>query len=111
MKKLAFMLALFMVVGAIPGWCLEATVDSFVDTHTKSSTFRPVQDAGEIYGTVNHQIGSTMDQIPVIKERSVIMNPIDKLLKDSVEGVRSIINGTWDLLTFKSMRDKPEVKK
>lgn len=110
MKKLAFMLALGMVMGSIPGWCLEATVDNFVDTHTKSSSFRPVQDAGELYGTVHHGISDGLDKIPVIKERSVVMNPVDKLLRDSIDASKSLINGTWDLLTFKAMREK-HVKK
>ena len=110
MKKLAVILALLMVAGAVPGWCLEATVDHFVDSHTKDSGFRPVQDTGAIYGKVNHEIGAGMDKVPVLQDRSKVMGPIDKLLHDSIEGTRSLINGTWDLLTFKSMREKDAKK-
>ncbi len=106
MKKLAIILAVLMVIGAVPGWCLIETVDTFVDGHTKSSTLRPVQDTGELYGTVNHSIGTTMDKVPVIKERSVVISPVNKLLRDSFDATRTLVNGTWDLLTFKSMRDK-----
>ena len=110
MKKLAVMLALLLVVGAVPGWCLIATVDNFVDGHTKDSGFRPVQDTGEIYAKVNHEIGAGLDKVPVLQDRSKVISPIDKLLHDSIEGGKSLINGTWDLLTFKSLRDK-SVKK
>ena len=106
MKKLAIMLAVLMVLGAVPGWCLLPTVDGYVDGHTKNSRFRPVQDTGEIYGTVNHEIGKGMDQVPLIKDRSVVVNPVNKLLGDSMDATKSLVNGTWDLLTFKSLRDK-----
>ena len=110
MKKLAVILALLMAVGAVPGWCLEATVDGFVDSHTKDSGFRPVQDTGAIYAKVNHEIGAGMDKVPILQDRAKVMNPIDKLLHDSIDGAKSLINATWDLLTFKSLREK-EVKK
>ena len=110
MKKLAVILALLMVVGAVPGWCLVATVDNFVDSHTKDSGYRPVQDTGALYGKVNHEIGAGMDKVPVLQDRSKLMGPIDKLLHDSIDGVKSLINGTWDLLTFKSLREKGSKK-
>ena len=106
MKKLAFLLALFMLAGSVPGWCLVATVDNFVDTHTKDSRYRPVQDTGEMYGSVNHHIGTAFDKVPLIKDRHVVVNPIEKLANDSISGTRTLLNGTWDLLTFKSMRTK-----
>ena len=110
MKKLAVMLALLMVVAAVPGWCLVASVDNFVDSHTKDSGFRPVQDTGAIYGKVNHEIGAGMDKMPVLQDRSKVMSPIDKLLHESIDGAKSLINGAWDLLTFKSMREKESKK-
>ena len=110
MKKLAMLLALLMVVGAVPGWCLIATVDNFVDSHTKDSGFRPVQDTGALYGKVNHEIGTAMDKVPVLQDRSKVIGPIDKLLHATIDGAKSLINGTWDLLTFKSMRGK-DIKK
>ena len=106
MKKAAFMLALLMLVGTTPGWCLVATVDNYVDTHTKDSSLRPVQDTGHLYGAVNHGIGTALDKVPVLQQRSVVMNPMDKLMGDTIHAGKSLINGTWDLLTFKSMRDK-----
>ncbi len=108
MKKMAVILAALMILGAVPGWCLVPMVDSFVDNHTKNSSFHPVQDAGKVYGTVNHQIDTSFDKIPVLKSRSVIIDPIEKLVKDSVDATKLLINGTWDLLTFKSMRTKKE---
>lgn len=106
MKKIAVLLALLMLVGSVPGWCLVATVDNFVDTHTKDSRYRPVQDTGEMYGAVNHGIGTAFDKVPVIKERHVVVDPIEKLGNDSIGATRSFLNTTWDLLTFKSMRTK-----
>ena len=110
MKKLAFLLALLLVIGAVPGWCLIATVDNFVDTHTKDSGFRPVQDTGEIYGKINHEIGAGLDKVPILQDRGKVISPVDKLLHDSIDGVKSLVNATWDLVTFKSLREK-EAKK
>lgn len=106
MKKLAVILSLFMLVGAVPGWCLVATVDNYVDTHTKNSGYRPVQDTGEMYGAINHGIGTAMDKVPVIKERQVVVSPIEKLANDTIHGTRTLLNGMWDVLTLKSMREK-----
>ena len=108
MRKISLIIAAFMIMGTVPGWCLVPMADSFVDNHTKNSTLRPVQDTGKIYGAVNHQIDTSLDKIPVIKSRSVIIDPVEKLVKDSVDATKSLINGTWDLLTFKSMRTKKE---
>ena len=110
MKKLAVILALLMVAGAVPGWCLIATVDSLVDSHTKNSGFRPVQDTGTIYAKVNHAIGTGMDKVPGLRDRSKVISPIDKLLHASIDGAKSLINGTWDFLTFKSLREKDAKK-
>ncbi len=105
MKKIALLLAVLMVLAATPAWCLVGTVDTFVD-HTKNSSYRPVQDAGELYGAVNHGIGTGMDKVPVLKERSRIMGPIDTMTKETIKGTKFILNGAWDLLTLKSIREK-----
>ena len=110
MRKLAVLLALLMVVGAVPGWCVIATVDNFVDSHTKDSGFRPVQDTGALYGKVNHEIGAGLDKVPILQDRSKVISPLDKMLHDSIDGGKLLINGAWDLITFKSLRDK-DVKK
>lgn len=106
MKKIALLLAVLMIIAAAPAWCLIGTVDTYVDDHTKNSGYRPVQDAGELYGAVNHGIGTGMDKVPVLKERSRIMGPLDTMAKETVKGAKFILNGTWDILTFKSMREK-----
>lgn len=106
MKKIAVMLSLLLMIGAVPGWCLIGTVDNYVDGHTKDSSFRPVQDTGHLYGTVNDGIGKGLDKVPVINKRSVVMDPLDKGIGETIGMTKKIINGTWDILTFKSMRDK-----
>lgn len=106
MKKIAIVLSVLLLVGAAPGWCLIGTVDGFVENHTKDSNYRPVQDTGELYGNINDGIGKSLDKVPVIKERSVVIHPIDKLLGETIGMTKKIVNGTWDLLTFRSMREK-----
>lgn len=106
MKKLAVILVLLMIAGAAPGWCVLATVDNYVDTHTKDSSYRPVQDAGELYGAVNHGVGSAMDKVPVIKERHRVMEPMDKVTHESVSMTKKVLNGIWDAVTLKSLRDR-----
>ena len=106
MKKLAIMLALLTIIGAAPGWCLVATVDNVIDGHTKNSSLTPVHDAGEMYGVVNHQIGTSFDKVPVIKERSVVMKPLDHLMEQTIHAGKSIVNGVWDLVTLRSLREK-----
>ncbi len=106
MKKIALLLAVLMALGGSPAMALVATVDNYVDATTKDNRFEPVRDTGRIYGTVNEGIGKGMDQVPVLKERHVVMNPLDKMLRDTMDGTKMIINGTWDLLTLKSLREK-----
>ncbi len=106
MKKCAFLLAVLMVVGAAPGWCLISTVDNYVVDHTKTSSFRPIEDAGRLYESVNKGIDTSLDKIPVVKLRPMVFDPIDKVVRVSVDTTKTIINGVWDILTFKSMRAK-----
>ena len=106
MRKIAFLLALLMVVGAAPGWCLVATVDSYVTDHTKDNSFRPVQDAGHLYETVNKGIDTSLDKVPGIKMRPMLFDPIDKVLRASIDSTKLIVNGLWDALTLKSIREK-----
>lgn len=106
MKKLTILLAVLMLAGSVPAWCVIETADAFVDSHTKNSAFRPIQDGGEIYATVNKGIGSGMDKVPLLQDRSKVMSPLNKLLHDAIDGSKALINATWDLLTFKSMREK-----
>lgn len=106
MKKMAVVLAVLMLVGASAGWCVTPAADGFVDTHTKNSSLRPVQDTGKVYGTINHHVGTSMNKVPVLKSRSVVVEPVEKLGKESVHASKSVINGVWDILTFRSMREK-----
>lgn len=106
MKKLATMFIVLLMIGAVPGWCLVGVVDNYVDNHTKDSRLAPVRDTGRIYGTVNHQIGTAMDKVPVIQSRNVIMEPISKFAGSTADFSRSLINGVWDIVTFKSFREK-----
>ena len=105
MKKIAVLLAVLMMMGAVPGWCLISTADNFVDSHTKSS-LRPVEDAGKVYQAVSKGIDTSLDKVPGVKLRTIFFNPIDKVAKESMDATKSIVNGTWDLLTLKSMRKK-----
>ena len=106
MKKIAILLAVLMVMGAAPGWCVLSTVDNYVVDHTKTSSFRPIEDAGLLYETVDKGIDTSLDKVPVVKLRPMLFDPIDKVVKVSIDGTRTIINGVWDILTFKSMRTK-----
>lgn len=106
MKKIAVVLSVLLMIGAVPGYCLIGTVDGFVENRTKDSSFRPVQDTGELYGAINDGVGKGLDKVPVINKRSVVMDPLDKGIGETIGMTKKIINGTWDLLTFKSMREK-----
>jgi hypothetical protein len=103
MKRIAILLAVFMVIGAAPGWCVISTVDNYVVEHTKSSSFRPIEDAGLLYENVDKSIDTSLDKI---KLRPILFDPIDKVVKVSIDGTRTIVNGVWDIVTFKSMRTK-----
>lgn len=106
MKKIAVLLTVLMVMGAVPGWCLIATVDNFVASHTKANNLRPVEDAGKLYQAVNNGIDTSLDKIPAVKLRPILFDPIDKVVKGSMDATRSVVNGLWDFLTLKSMRKK-----
>lgn len=106
MKKIAILLAVLMVMGAAPGWCVLSTVDNYVVDHTKTSSFRPIEDAGLLYETVDKGIDTSLDKVPVVKLRPMLFDPIDKVLRVSIDGTKTIVNGVWDILTFKSMRTK-----
>jgi hypothetical protein len=103
MKKIATLLIVLMVAGAAPGWCLLPTVDGYVMDHTQSS-FRPVEDAGKVYETVNHGIDTALDKVPGVQIRPMIFEPVDHVLKTSLDATKVVVNGVWDVVTLKPIR-------
>ena len=103
MKKVAIILAVLMAIGAVPGWCLSQTVDTFLDNRSKSD-LRPVEDSAKVLSTVNKGIDKTLDAVPVMKEREKVLDPVRKARHETVGIAKTIVNKTWDILTFKSMR-------
>lgn len=95
---------MLMVVGTVPGWCLIATVDNAVANHTKDSAYRPVADAGALYGELNKGLEKSFDKVPAVKMRPILFDPMDKVLHETLGAGKKIINGTWDLLTLKKYR-------
>lgn len=110
MKKLAVILALLMIA-SVPAYAGVEPVDGIIDTHTKSSSLTPVQDMGRLYGTIDTGIHDSLDKVPVIKERGVVIRPIEHMLTGIYDGAKTLVNGTWDLLTLKRMREHHEEKK
>jgi len=103
MKKIAVLLAVLMAMGAVPGWCLSQTVDNFLDNRSKSD-LRPVEDSAKILSSVNKGIDKSLDAVPGLKERDKVLDPVRKVRKETVGAAKTIVNKTWDILTFKSMR-------
>ncbi|MBU3759429.1 MAG: hypothetical protein FGM27_05800 [Candidatus Omnitrophica bacterium] len=104
MKKIAMLLAVLMVAGAAPGWCLIATVDGYVTDTTSKSGYKPIEDVGVIYTSVNDGISTSLDKMTGSHARPMLLDPIDKVLRTTLDGTKTIVNGVWDLVTFKSMR-------
>ena len=103
MKKIAVVLAVLMAIGAVPGWCLSETVDHFLDNRSKSD-LRPVEDTAKIASTVSKGVDKSLDAVPVLKERDKVLDPVRKVRHETVSAAKTIVNRTWDILTFKSMR-------
>lgn len=108
MRKISMLLVALMVMGAAPGWCLLPTVDGYVMDTTSKSSYRPVEDVGVVYKSVNDGIDTTLDKVSGDKARPILIDPIDKVLKTTIDGTKFVVNGVWDILTFKSMRTKTE---
>lgn len=103
MKKVAILLAVLMAMGAVPGWCVSQTADTFLDNRSKSD-LRPVEDSAKILQGVSKAVDKSMDAVPVLKEREKVMDPVRKTRKETVKIAKSIVNTTWDIVTFKWMR-------
>lgn len=103
MKKIAVILAVLMAIGAVPGWCLSQTVDTFLDNRSKSD-LRPVEDSAKILQGVNKGVDKSLDMVPGMDQRGKVLDPVSKARKETVGLAKTIVNKTWDTLTFKSMR-------
>jgi len=91
MRKIAILVALLMVVGAVPGFSLTATVDGFLERRAESD-IHPVADSAVLLGHVNDGIDKTIDAAdPVLRHRKHITDPV-------MRGAKTIVNGAWDLL-------------
>ena len=104
MKKLAAMLVMLLVIGSVPGFCLIATIDNAVADHTKDSAYRPVADAGALYGKINEGLDKSFDKVPAVKMRPILFDPMDKILHETMDAGKKVLNGTYDLLTLKKFR-------
>ena len=101
MKKLALLVALFMVVGGIHGFSYTATVDNVLESKSKSE-LHPVQDAARLAGVVNSGINKAIDTKPI----ATVMTPVEKGRKGILKGTYKITNTLWDFLTFRHFREK-----
>lgn len=101
MKKIAVFVAILLAVGAVPAWCLSATVDTFIDNRTKSD-LGPVADAGKILDVANKGVDKTYHL--VADPMDPVLSPVMKVKDGCVKGAKSIINFAWDLATFKHFR-------
>ena len=101
MRKLALFLALFMVIGQAYGFCYTATVDNVLETKSKSD-LHPVQDVAKVAGVVNSGVNKAMEKQPM----STVMKPIETVRKGTLKATYKITNKLWDILTFRSFREK-----
>ena len=101
MRKIAMFIVLFMAIGQVYGYCYPATVDSMLDTKSKSE-LHPVQDAAKMAGIVNSGVNKTMEKQPM----STVMKPIETVRKGTLKGAYKVTNTLWDVLTFRSFREK-----
>lgn len=108
MKKIAMLLVVLLAAGAAPGWCLLPTVDGYVMDTTSKSGYKPVEDAGVVYKSVNDGIDTSLDKMTGSHARPMLLDPLDKVVKTTIDGTKTIVNGVWDLVTFKSFRTKTE---
>lgn len=91
MKKTALFVALLLVLGAVPGWSISATVDGFLDRRAESD-LRPVQDSAKVLIAVNDLADKSLEKAdPILKHRKPVMDPLMKSAK-------YIINTPYDLI-------------
>ena len=101
MRKTALFLALFMVIGQAYGLSYTATVDNALETKSKSD-LHPVQDAAKMASVVNSGVNKIIEKQPM----STVMKPIETVRKETLKGTKTITNHLWDILTFRSFREK-----
>ena len=94
MKKMAVVVAILMVVGMVPGWCVTAGVESFLDAR-ETSDLNPVSDAAKLTKLTLKPLK------PVTNQTRKVTDPVGR---ETVKAAKTVVNKTWDLLTFKSKR-------
>ncbi len=90
MKKIAVMLAVFVVLGPVPGWCLSTTVDTFIDNRMKSD-LSPVADAGKVLDLTNKGVDKTYHL--VTDPMDPVLSPVHKVKDGILDGVKKVVNG------------------
>ncbi|OGW87322.1 MAG: hypothetical protein A3C35_08645 [Omnitrophica bacterium RIFCSPHIGHO2_02_FULL_46_11] len=111
MKKIALFLAVLMVFGSMPAWCLSEIVDKVIENKSKSD-IRPIQDTARILGLVNEGIDKSLDKTPILNKREVVLVPVRKVARETIHGTKAVVNGTWDVVTspVDRMTDKEDKK-
>ncbi|OGW78276.1 MAG: hypothetical protein A2Z83_08320 [Omnitrophica bacterium GWA2_52_8] len=104
MKKIACLMAVLMMVGAVPGFCgMSATVDGFIEDRMNSD-LRPIEDTGRILDVTNR--GIDRGYRVVTDPMHPVLDPVRRVRDESVKGVKTVTNTTWDILTLRRFRDK-----
>jgi len=105
MKKIAVVLAVLMLLGAAPAWCLSETADTFIQNRMQSD-LRPVEDTGRILDVTNRGIDKTYHT--VTDPMQPVLDPVRQVRDETVKGSKSVINVVWDAITLRSMREHKE---
>ena len=106
MKKVAVLIAILVLVSPAMGWCLSTTVDTFIDNRMKSD-IGPVADTGKILNFANKGVDSTCRLATSAMDHKAL-SPIMTAKDETMKGVKSVINFTWDMATLKHFRGKKE---
>lgn len=101
MKKIALLVAVLVVVMALPAWSMPDVLDRQID-HTMKSDIGPVADTGRILDFTNKGITKGYDT--VTGPMKPVLDPIRTVRDESMHGAKLVINTMWDLITFKHFR-------
>lgn len=104
MKKTAVLLALFLVLGAAPGWSVCAVVDNWIDDQANSDIYY-VKAGGMLLRGVHRIIESPVEiGYHTYKGATDELGYGEGVLKGLGTGVLwmldSVVRGAWDIITF-----------
>jgi len=103
MKTIALFCVVLLAMGSVTGFAMPDRIDALLEDQSKSD-IRPVAEVSSLVYDVTNSVDKTVHNLPIIRDRDIVLEPIRNLSHAVVKGAKAVVNGTLDIVNLKGIR-------